>query len=117
LSLNNKINFLYLISGFGGTFVVKNGTTTFHVIRNHWVDPLTKRKDIYKCIEFHKVITPSLVFATFVNEDRHVVTMNPGLKVVSTFNNKLQNCISNILFITRHFPENFSYPIAWLYLL
>jgi len=90
--------------------VVKNGTTTFHVIQNHWMDPLTKRPDIYKCIKFHEVTTPSLVFATFVNTDRHVVNMNPGLKVISTFNNKLQNCISNVLFINSILSSKFFLP-------
>jgi len=90
--------------------VVKNGTTTFHVLRNHWVDPLTKRLDIYKCIEYHEVTTPSLVFTTFVNADRHVVNMNPGLKVISTFNNKLQNCISNVLFINSILSSKFFLP-------
>jgi len=90
--------------------VVKNGTTTFHVIRNHWMDPLTKKPDIYKCVEFHKVTKPSLVFATFVNVDRHVVNMNPGLKVISTFNNKLQNCINNVLFINSILSSKFFLP-------
>jgi len=70
---------------------VKNGTTTFHVIRNHWMDPLTKRPDIYKCIKFHQATMPSLVFATFINADRHnIVNMNKKSEVIFMFNNKFQ---------------------------
>jgi len=70
---------------------VKNGETLHHVIRNNWNGPIMKRSEICESIKYWKVKTPVVAFATFVNADRHVVNMNPGLKVISTFNNKLQN--------------------------
>jgi len=71
---------------------VKNGKALHHVIHNNnWSIPVMKRNEIHKCIKYWKVKTPVVAFATFVNADRHVVNMNPGLKVMSTFNNKLQN--------------------------
>ncbi|KYN38686.1 Ester hydrolase C11orf54 like protein [Trachymyrmex septentrionalis] len=62
------------LMGFGGTFIIKNGKTIQHIIRNYWEVPIRKKKDIHNCIKYLKIQnSPIVAFATFVSSDRHKV--------------------------------------------
>jgi len=70
---------------------VKNGETGYHVIRK-WLGRIRKKSEILeRCIQYWNVKTLVVAFAMFVNADRHVVKINPGIEIISMFN-KLQNC-------------------------
>ncbi|XP_011052492.1 PREDICTED: ester hydrolase C11orf54 homolog [Acromyrmex echinatior] len=60
------------IMGFGGTFIVKNGKTIYHNIKNNWRIPITMKNHMHYCIKYREVQTsPMVAFATFVSADRY----------------------------------------------
>ncbi|KAG5313715.1 CK054 hydrolase, partial [Acromyrmex insinuator] len=73
-ALQHATNEFFDLTGFGGTFIVKNGKTIYHNIKNNWRIPITMKNHMHYCIKYREVQTsPMVAFATFVSADRYKV--------------------------------------------